>query len=117
MSVIDVEKLLAPVSADAPCGASLEYDQEYLGLDTMARGTPEQQVGTTIIPAEEPDWRAVKDRCTDLLKRTKDLRVGMYLTLTLMKTAGLGGLRDGLVLLRGMLDRYWDSVYPKLDPE
>jgi len=117
MGVIDVDKLLSPVSADAPCGQNLEYDPEYMELDTMARGTPEQQVGNTIIPAEEPDWKAVRQRCTELLGRTKDLRVVLYLTLTLMKTAGLPGLRDGLALLRGVLQKYWDGVYPRLDPD
>src|SRR5260370_34403566 len=36
--------------------------------------------------------------------------------LSLLKVGGLGSFRDGLAVLRGLHERYWDAVYPKLDP-
>ena len=60
MQIANIEVLLAPVSADNPCGADLEYgDPAFAALDRATRGKPEQQIGSTIIPAEEPDWKAV----------------------------------------------------------
>ncbi|MFC1634483.1 type VI secretion system protein TssA, partial [Planctomycetota bacterium] len=53
----------------------------------------------------------------ELLQRSKDLRFGVSLTLALLKTEGIPGLRDGLSLLWGLLERFWDHVYPKLDPD
>jgi len=67
--------------------------------------------------AREADWRGVRDRCLKLLAKTKDIRVVTYLTLALLKLDGLNGLRDGLALLRQMLEHYWDGVYPALDRE
>jgi type VI secretion system protein ImpA len=66
---------------------------------------------------KEADWRGVRDRCFKLLTKTKDVRVVAYLTLALLKLDGINGLRDGLALLRQMLERYWDGVYPALDRE
>jgi Uncharacterized protein conserved in bacteria len=34
-----------------------------------------------------------------------------------LKLEGAVGLRDGLALLKGSLERYWPDLYPKLDPE
>jgi type VI secretion system protein ImpA len=117
MSLIDVEALLKEVSPELPCGEDLGYDAAYVELERMAQGTPEQQVGDTIVPAEEPDWRAVLNRCVELLGRSKNLRLGIFLSLALVRLDGIGGLRDGLAVLRGMVERYWDTVYPHLDPE
>lgn len=114
---IDVETLLADVSPDAPCGENLEYDPVFVEMIQAAQGTEERQVGDSIIPAEEPNWRAVADRCRDLASRTQDLRVATYLILALLKTEGPTGLRDGLAYLHALLERRWDSVHPQLDPE
>ena len=35
----------------------------------------------------------------------------------LLKLRGLPGLRDGLAVLRGLIDQYWDQLYPRLDPD
>ncbi len=117
MSTIDVEKLLAEVSEESPCGENLEYDPAYIELGTMAQGTPERVMGDEVIPGEEPNWRDVRDRCLELLDRTKDLRVVMYLSVAMLKMEGLTGMRDAFAVLGGVLDRYWEGVYPQLDPE
>jgi type VI secretion system protein ImpA len=41
----------------------------------------------------------------------------MYLTLALLKLDGIPGLQDGLSLLRGLLERFWDKLYPQLDKD
>ncbi len=117
MSIIDVEKLLAPVDGESPVGADLSYDPSYMEIEQIAAGKPEQQVGDTIIAAEDPDWKELKGRCTEALARTKDLRVAMHLLVTALKMEGLTGLRDGLGLIRGILEKYWEKFYPQLDPE
>lgn len=117
MSVIDLDKLLENISDESPCGEDLAYDPAYTGLETMAQGTPEREMGDEIIPGEEPNWREVRERCLELMARTKDLRVVMYLLASLLKIESLPGLRDGLALLQGLLEKYWDQIYPQLDPE
>jgi len=117
MSIIDVEKLLAPVDGENPVGADLSYDPSMMEIDQLAAGKPEQQVGDTIVPAEDPDWKELRSRCTEVLAKTKDLRVAMHLLVTAVKMDGAKGLRDGLALIRGILEKYWDKFYPQPDPE
>ncbi|MEE4376957.1 MAG: type VI secretion system protein TssA [Candidatus Competibacteraceae bacterium] len=117
MAVIDVEQLLQPVSPDAPSGEDLEYDTDFGELESDLQGKAEQQYGDTIIPAEEPDWRDIQKRTLALLERSKDLRLSTYLIRALFQTHGFIGLDEGLMVLRGLLETYWESVYPQLDPE
>ncbi len=114
---IDVEALLADVSPDSPCGEDVSYDPAFAELERAAQGAPEKQVGDSVIPAQEPDWRQVRDASLELLGRSKHLRVSLLLTVSLMELEGLPGLRDGLQLLDGLLDRYWENLHPQLDPE
>lgn len=117
MSTIDLQKLLSPVAPDAPSGPNLEYDPAFVELERISQGKPEQQMGATIIPGEEPSWREIKPKSIELLTRTKDLRVGLHLARALVKTDGLAGLGDGLELLRGFVDQFWATVHPQLDPD
>ncbi|MBE0617201.1 MAG: type VI secretion system protein TssA, partial [Proteobacteria bacterium] len=117
MGVVDLEALLAEVSSASPCGESMEYDPAFGQMERAAQGKPEQQYGDTLIPAEEPNWGDVKRAATELLGRTKDLRVAVYLIRSLLRTDGFAGFADGLELLLGFLERYWDGVHPQLDPE
>lgn len=114
---MDIESLTAPISVELPCGPDLEYDQEFMALDLAARGKPEQQFGDTIVPAEEPDWREIKQRAEALFARTKDLRVAVLLARALTHTDNFVGVADGLKLIQQLLSLYWDSVHPLLDTE
>lgn len=118
MSDFDIESLLSEVSAEAPCGEDLSYDQSFLALEDMVRTkSPGGVVEGVEEAAEEPNWREVRQKSLELLQRSKDLRIAMYLTLALLKKEGIPGLRDGLSLLGALLERFWDHVYPQLDPE
>jgi type VI secretion system protein ImpA len=117
MATLDVERLLQPLSEDAPSGENLEYDPTFAQFEQAAREKPEQQYGATIIPAEEPNWLEVRQIGMDLAERTRDLRVACALSLGLLKTEGLPAFAEGLALVRGYLERFWPTVHPQLDPE
>ncbi|MDS4025608.1 MAG: type VI secretion system protein TssA [Candidatus Contendobacter sp.] len=117
MSVIDIEELLTEITGAAPCGEDLEYDPAFAEMEKLAQETPERQYGDTIIPTEPPDWRGVRKAALALFERTRDLRVALYLTQSLLRVDGLAGFADGLALVDGLIERYWDTVYPQLDPE
>lgn len=110
---MSVENLLEPISAENPCGVDLGYDPQFLELETMLLGKEETQFAA----AEEPDWNTVVTRCLDLFQRSKDLRVALRLSLGLLRTEGLPGFCDGLNLMKGMIERYWEPLYPRLDPD
>jgi type VI secretion system protein ImpA len=117
MGLIDVDRLLDEITAEQPCGEDLEYDDAFTELEIAAKGKAEQEFGDTLIEAEEPDWAEVEDKAMAVLHLSKDLRVAMHLVRSLLKTEGLDGLNQGLELIRGYVEQYWDSVHPQLDPE
>ncbi|MBW7984911.1 type VI secretion system protein TssA [Enterobacillus tribolii] len=110
-----IETLLSPIAADNPCGDNLEYDADFQALEKAATGKAEQQFGSTIIPAEAPDWALVERLSTALLARTKDLRVMLYLTRAWCQLRGLTGYADGLELVHQALVRYWEPLLPLLE--
>ncbi|MDC0935261.1 type VI secretion system protein TssA [Pirellulales bacterium] len=117
MSVLDLESLLQPVSAEEPCGPDLQYDADFIALESASQGKPEQQYGDTIIPAEDPDWREMYRLTQDLMPRTKDLRVAAHMTRASLAVDGLPGFRDGLKLVHGYIKDFWHDVHPLLDVE
>jgi len=116
MALIDLEKLLEPISEGAPSGVNLEYDAGFLALERIAVGRPEQQMGGSVRAAEPPDHVAVVREATALLGRSKDLRIAVLLTRALGQLHGFQGLNDGLALVQGLLDRYSATLFPELDP-
>jgi len=112
-----VEELLKPVSEVSPCGPDLEYDPEFLALQTEAQGKPEQQFGDTVIAAVEPDWRQVQMQAIALLARTKDLRPAMLLFRASTRLEGLQGFRMSAQLVSQLLDTYWPALHPLLDAD
>ncbi|MCU0970614.1 MAG: type VI secretion system protein TssA [Gammaproteobacteria bacterium] len=116
MGSISTDSLLEPVSPDSPCGPDLEYSG-VMELERLAQGKPERQFGDALLPPEEPDWVAVGRMAADLAGQTKDLRVLLKLTQALIRTEGFAGLGDGLALIRGTAERYWDCFYPPIDPD
>ena len=116
---IDVEALLAPVSDDAPSGASVEYDDRFIELEVLARGVAQEEdaEGKIVRDAQPPDWREVERVALELSKESKDLRVAIYLARTGLALTGLPGFRDALALIEGYVTRYWPSFYPQLDPD
>lgn len=112
-----VEKLLLPVSAEQPCGPDWSDQPQFDELNRMLKGKPEVEVGSVVKPAEPPDWREVKGRSAEFLAKSKHLGIAMMFCGASLQTAGLPGLRDGLQLLRGLVEQYWPTIYPLLDAE
>jgi type VI secretion system protein ImpA len=116
MASIDLEKLLEPISSDAPSGVNLEYDPDFLSLERLGVGRPEQQMGGSVRAAEPPDYEAVVRQASALLFRSKDLRIAVLLARALSHLHGFRGLSEGLALVQGLLERFFATVFPELDP-
>jgi type VI secretion system protein ImpA len=115
MAEPDLDSLLAPLATGAPCGPDLEYDPAFLAMLEAAAGKPERQYGEKLYPAEPANWELVDEHASDLARRTRDLRVAVWLTRSGARLRGLAGTVTGLRLVEGLLDRYWDVVHPALD--
>jgi type VI secretion system protein ImpA len=119
-----VDQLVNAEISESPCGGNVGVTGRFDALVRLA--TPKRNF--IINPEDdkepkEPEWRKVATEAVTLLKGTKefegtrDLRIAVYLTSALVKLCGYAGLRDGLELLHGYLDGYWECVHPQLDPE
>jgi type VI secretion system protein ImpA len=111
--MINVDELLQPVTSDKPCGEDFSYHPSLQNLESLARGKAETQFS----PAEEPQWKEVRDAALEVLGQSKHLTAGVILTVSLLELGGLEGFRDGLAVLHGLTERFWPDLYPKLDPE
>lgn len=109
-----VGRWLLPLGGDA-CGEDLEYDNDFLELTQAAAGRPEQQFGAKVIPAEPPDWRDVSAKAEAMFERTRDLRVAVLWLRAQVAADGWSALPEGLRLLHGLLERFWDELYPRPD--
>lgn len=112
-----VEALQAPISEASPSGDDLEYDPAFTALESAAQGKPEQQFGDTVIPAVEPEWRAVSEQAQALLRRAKDVRAAVLLLRAATRLQGVAGFTLGMQLLTRLVDTFWDGIHPKLDAD
>lgn len=112
-----LDELLAPIEGDSPTGPDLEYDAEFLALDRAAKPKDERVMGSEVKAAEEPDWDDVAVKATALLRRSKDLRVAVHLATAWLRKFGMPGWAAGMQLSRGLLETYWDNLFPQLDAE
>lgn len=115
--MLDLAPLLPALSDDAPSGADMEYDPEFVALTLAAEPGEERVVGDSVIPAEDPDYRAVAEAAEGLLARTRDLRVAEMLANAALRTRGLTAFAEVLRYMQGALEDHWDSVHPQLDEE
>jgi len=111
--MINVDELLTPISDENPCGEDFTYHPSFLNLQTLSRGKPETQFSA----AEEPQWKEVRDAAIEVLGKSKQLEAGVILTVSLLRIGGLEGLCDGLAVVRGLVERFWTGLYPRLDPD
>ena len=117
MSGVDVDQLLTPVSEESPSGENLEYDPSFAELERAAAGEPERYSGTEVIPAREPNWKEVRRLALEIFARSKDLRVAVQLTQAETALDGIAGLSAAVSVIRGLVDRFWDGVYPRLETD
>lgn len=112
-----LEKLKEDCREEPPCGPNLEYDPAFLEMVELSEPQAEQQYGSVIREAKDPEWSQVLDRCLKVANRTRDLRVGVLLVEALCHETGWQGLADGMQVLEYWICNQWDTIHPQLDPE
>src|SRR5947209_2546649 len=106
------EDLLNPISDSAPCGENLRYSPVYLKINEARREENDLLTGER----KTIDYAVVVRLAEDALAtKTKDLQLAAWMAEGLVTQQGFAGLRDGLALCRGLLDKFWEGLYPELE--
>jgi type VI secretion system protein ImpA len=121
--VIDIDALLAPVSEEAPVGVDPRGDRNsdslyYRVKDARNAARSEERGAVETGGATPEGWSTVVSAAVDLLSGVgKDLEVAAWLVEALVRTEGFAGLRDGIKVIAGVVEKYWETCFPELDED
>lgn len=111
------EDLLTPIPGDNPSGAYLYYAPIYDKIKEARR--QDEDTGPSGVWARErktADWnQVIKLAGEALATQSKDLQLGVWLAEAYFKKEGFALLRDSFVMLRQLLENFWDTLYPEVE--
>ena len=114
--VVDLDVLLSPISGDSPSGESMRYSGIYDEIKEARRADEDLNQGEWKTDLKVADFAKVVGLAVPALStKTKDIQIGAWLTEALIKQHGFLGLRDGLKLLAGFQDAFWETLYPEIE--
>jgi type VI secretion system protein ImpA len=113
------EDLLNPIAGDHPSGVDLRYDNQLLLFDKIKEARRQDD------DLAQGDWQherkvadyplVVKLAGEALASRSKDLQLAAWLTEALVHSQGFAGLHQGLKLCHGLIQNFWDTLYPPIE--
>src|SRR5947207_8308354 len=113
---IKIEALLEPIAGDNPAGENLQYAGLHDEIREARYSEDNLEQGDWKREIKSADWQQVASLATEALAtRTKDLQVCAWLAEALVKLYGFTGLYDGLKLMRGLNEQFWENLYPEID--
>ncbi len=108
--------LFDPIPGENPCGADLRYEPVYDDIKEARREDVDAPQGDWQHERKVADWPLVIRLCGDLLaKKSKDLQLAVWLTEAMLRREGYSGLKGGLDFCAGLLDKFWDNLYPEME--
>ena len=118
-SRIEIDALLAPIPGDSAAGSPVSFVARKKMDDARKEVHPESFAPDDPRRPEQPvlaDWPGIERMTVETLTTTsKDLLVAARLTEALTKQYGFGGARDGILLLRRLVEEAWDRVNPPIE--
>ncbi len=121
----DLDALLAPFDDNARTGPDLREDltpqSPYFRLrDARAEARAEEREAdkNSADIALPQAWRVVRQLALEtIMRRSKDLEMAAWLTEAALRMDGLPGFTAGARLMSGLVEQFWDGLYPLPDEE
>lgn len=120
--VIDIDALLQPISEERPTGIDVREDESPTSLyyqlkDARSAARSEERSNISKSPDEattsSEHWDKIQELAPRLLtEQTKDLEIATWYLESLIRKYGIVGLRDGLTLVNGLIENFWDNLFP-----
>jgi len=112
--VLDYDRLMAPVPGDHPGGVLLRNEEAYDQLKNALK----PQDSDLASGVKGPDYNALIRSAADMIARkSKDLDIATWLTELLTRQYGLTGLTEGVLVMQGLVDNFWPTLFPEIDPD
>lgn len=124
--VVEIEGLLQPIAGEHPHGEDPRSDRSadslYSKIKDARNSARAAERASLFDPAESGNilaaWRPVLTLSPELLdSQAKDLEVAAWYLEALLRHHHFAGLRDGLALIDGLVERFWDGLYPEPDED
>lgn len=114
-----LEAMLAPLPQEGGAGSALRYEPVYQQIqDARRHDDASVPMGDWDRPLQRADWRLVAALCQEALaKQGKDLQVAAWLCEAWTRLNGLEGLAAGIRVLDGLVRRYWETAWPRMEDE
>ena len=114
---MDPEVLLEPITEDSPSGENLEYDPVFVEMEQAAQPGEETQFDDPDDGGKEPDYGEVAVKALEIMGQSHDLRAAIYMADAALNTEGLSGFANATQVIRGYLEKYWETCFPELDAD
>lgn len=123
--LLQLDSLLQPISEDNPVGEDIRENPSptspYYSIKdarNAARAAERNNMFDGDSGEADDQWRKILQLAPDILQNNaKDLEVASWYTEALIRRYGFQGLRDGFKLIHGLVDKYWDNLYPLPDED
>lgn len=122
---MDLDSLLQPISEENPAGIDLREDISPTSTYNVlkdARNSARAAERKNIFDAADNTalnyWKTVLELAPAVsTNETKDIEITCWYIEALVRTHGFEGLLLGLRMLKGLVEHYWDHLYPTPDEE
>jgi type VI secretion system protein ImpA len=108
--------ILNPIPGENPSGQNLRWELVYEKVKEARREEEDLPSGEWSRAVKTADPAVVIRLASEALStRTKDLQLAAWLAEALLRQEGIGGLKEGLDLLHGLTEKFWETVYPEAE--
>ncbi len=110
------EDLLTPIAGGNPSGENLRYAPVYDKIKEARREDDDAPQGEWQRERKTADFNQVIKLAGDAIaSKSKDIQLAAWLTEALLRKESFGGLLQGLQLIKGLIDNFWDTMYPEIE--
>ncbi len=125
-ALIDINTLIQPISEENAVGEDIRNNPSPLSLYAeikSARNSARAAERNSMFDGGSTEaienWNKISTLAPKILEaEAKDIEVACWYTEALLRKAGFQGLRDGLNLIRQLIEQYWhEGLYPQEDED
>ena len=112
------DDILEPIPGDNPGGEDLYYSPLFDKIQAARKQEAENPQAGDEGAAKAADFGKVVELGEEALAaKTKDLRLASWIAEALIYEHGFAGLNEGIQLLHGLVENFWESLYPAVEDE